>query len=405
MRVNFRLFSFYIFSLFIMYLAGVYFGNVLFVLFMFFLIFPVLSLISLIIWYAGVGISQRFSTLMPAKGDTLHYQLMIRNRGFLPIPSVKIHFVSVSRALDAGLQPFVIALEPGTARKRDFQIRCLYRGEYDIGVNALEVRDFFELFSLRKKTQPAKLTVYPRVIELDAVSTAAAIDTGNGRRASAGTLPDPTLFKQLREYRDGDSIRHIYWKKYASIGKPVLKEYELSKRAGTRIYFDTRKNRRTYINDLEQEDVSVEILVALVKHLLDGGVYTTVIAPGWESGSLSSDESTDFEDFYRATIELSFSSEISPAAVYHEDRRNGNLESQAVLLITHIIDPEVFALREHGREQELHFIVNGACYARNDLKEINDMLDSVAEYGATALCIRSGDTIREDLSERFAREI
>lgn len=402
MRVNIRLLSLYLFSLFIMYLAGVYFGKILFFLFMVFLIFPVLSFISLLIWYAGLDARQQFSTLIPVKGDMLIYRLMTVNRSFIPIPSVKVHFVSVSSALDAELPEFAISLEPGTARKKDFRIRCLYRGEYDIGVNSLEVKDFFQLFLLKKKIRPEKLTVFPRILELDPFSPVATAGAGVGRHASAGMLPDTTLFRQLREYRDGDSIRHIYWKKYASIGRPVLKEYERTRRAGTRIYFDTRKNTRPNLSDLEQEDVSVEILVALVKHLLDKGVHTTVIAAGWESGSVSSDEARDFGDFYRATVDLRFSSEISPVAAYQEDRRNGDLESQTVLFVTHIIDPEIFALREHGREHELHFIVNGACYGSKDQKEISDMLDSVIGYGAGGVCIRSGDTIREDLSERVA---
>ncbi len=405
MRVNVRLLALYLFSLFIMYLAGVYFGDVLFVLFIFFCFFPGLSLIVLIIWYIGLGSKQSFSTLMPVKGDMLDYRLMIFNKSFVPVPSVKVNFQSVSSALDAELPSFSIGVEPGAARRKIFRVRCLYRGEYEIGISSLEISDFFQLFSFRKKTKPTKLSVYPRIVELEPNSPIAAISSGNGNRVSAGMHSDPTLFKQLREYREGDSIRHIYWKKYASIGKPVLKEYEHTKRAGARIYFDTRKNQWNGINELEQEDVSVEILVSLVKHLLEKGVHTTVIASGWPEGSIASDEETAFEDFYRSTIDLKFGEEPSPAAAYFEDRRVGNLESQTVLFITHIIDPEIFTIREYAREHELHFLINSAGYPRKELSQINDILDSMKEYGAGGICIRGGDTIREDLGDRVAGKL
>ncbi len=387
-----------------MYLAGVYFGTALFVLFIFFCALPVFSIIILIIWYIGLDSSQSFSALVPVKGDMLQYRLMVFNRSFVPIPSVTVEFASVSPALDAELPSFSLSIEPGTGRTKDFSVRCLYRGKYELGVRALRTHDFLQLLALRKKTRTETLNVYPRIVELEPYSPIAQGAAGNGRHPSAGMQTDPTLFKQLREYREGDSIRHIYWKKYASIGRPVLKEYERTKRRGTRIYFDTRKNRAGGINELEQEDVSVEILVALTKHLLERNVHTTVIAPGWEGGCIESDEMKGFDDLYRATIELEFSESPSPAEAYFEDRRNGNLESQTVIFITHIIDPEIFALRDHSREHSFHFIVNGACYASKEVAEINAMLDSVKEYGAHGLCIRAADTIREDLGQSVTRE-
>jgi len=404
MRIHIRVLSLYIFSLLIMYLAGVYFGKILFLLFSFFCTLPVLSFIVLIIWYRGLELTQTFSTYVPVKGEVLIYTLMVINRSFIPLPTVQVVFTSVGSTLDAQLSSFSIGVEPGTGRKKSYKIRCLYRGTYKLGVRVLEIQDFLKLVTLKKKIRPENLSVFPRIIALDPFSQVASITTGNGKYTSAGMLQDPTLFRQLREYREGDSIRHIYWKKYASIGKPVLKEYDRTKRTGTRVYFDTRKNTRHGINVLEQEDVSVEILVALTHYLLDHNVYTTVVAPGWDSGSIVSDESKGFDDLYKATIELEFANTASPVAAYYEDRQSGNLESQTVIFITHIIDPEIFALRDHAREHELHFIINGAGYWSKDLMEIQTMLHSVSEYGADGLCIRSADTIREDLRQSVTRE-
>ena len=352
------------------------------------------------IWYAGLDFKQRFTTSVPVKGDTVGYELMIINKSILPIPSLKVTFETVSPSMDTELPPYTVSVEPGRAVKKIFQIHCPYRGEYTLGVKSLEIHDFFQIFSLRKKKQAEKLTVYPRVVELDDYSRAATLADGNSRNASLGILPDPTLFQQLKEYREGDSIRHIYWKKYASIGRPVLKEYEHTKMTGVRIYFDTRKNIWPGVNKLEQEDVSVEILVALVKYLLEKNIHTSVVAPGWESGGISTQDRDSFEDFYKATIDLKFSKGISPVAAYYEDRSSGNLESQTVLFITHVIDPEIFALRDHAREHELHFISNCVSYLQRDVKTIYGMIDSVRDFGAFGMCVSSGDTIREDLSDR-----
>jgi uncharacterized protein (DUF58 family) len=383
-----------------MYLAGAYFGTVLHLLFVFFCIFPVLSFTSLLISYIRLDLTQDFSTSMPVKGDTVAYEVMLFNRSFLPIPAVKAIFETVSPSMDTELPSYTVSVEAGTMSKKIFNIHCPYRGEYTLGVSSLEIYDFFQLFSLKKKKQPKKFVVYPRIVELDDYSWPANVADGNSRNASLGLLPDPTLFQQLKEYRDGDPIRHIYWKKYASIGRPVLKEYEHTKLTGVRIYFDTRKNSWPGVNELEQEDVSVEILLALVKYLLEKNIHTSVVAPGWESGAISTQNREIFESFYKATINLRFFAGISPVAAYYEDRSTGNLESQTVIFITHVIDPGVFALRDHARVHELHFIANCASYQQGDLETIHKMIDSVKDFGAHGLCVSGGDTIREELSDR-----
>ncbi len=405
MRVNFKLLSLYAFSLSIMYLAGLYFGDVLQMLFIFFCLYPVFSLFSLVIWYAGLDFEQSFSTLMPVKGEKINYRLMIFNRSFLPLPSVKMEFEHVSPSMNLDLPPYSASIGAGRGHDNTFEIQCPYRGEYTIGIKSLEVHDFFQLFSLKKNVRPEKFTVFPRVIELDTFSPVATTIEGDGKNASAGIMPDSTLFQQLREYREGDSIRHIYWKKYASTGRPILKEYERTKKSGVRIYFDTRKHQWRGVNELEQEDVSVETLVALVKYLLDRRIHTTVIAPGWKGGLFASQEPEYFEEFYRATLDLRFSPVASPVVVYHEDRSTGDLESQTVIFITHIIDPKIFAIRENAQEHELHFIMNSAGYMDRDLKEIEGIVESAREFGAEALCVRSEASIREDLSDRILENI
>ena len=402
MRVNFGLLALYAFCLVIMYLAGVYFGDILQLLFVFFCLYPVFSLISLVIWYAGLDFEQSFSTLMPVKGEKVGYRLMIFNRSFLPLPSVRMEFANVSPSMDLELPPYSASISAGRVHDRTFEIHCPYRGEYTIGVKSLEVHDFFRLFSIKKTVKPERFSVFPRIIVLDTFSPVATAIEGSGKNASAGIMPDPTLFQQLREYREGDSVRHIYWKKYASTGRPILKEYERTKKSGVRIYFDTRRHRWRGVNPLEQEDVSVETLVALVRYLLENRVHTSIIAPGWKGGMFASQDPEFFDEFYRATLDLKFSDNPSPATAYHEDRSTGDLESQTVIFITHIIDAEIFAIRENAQEHELHFIMNSSGYMERDQKDIAGIVGAVREFGAEALCVRSEESIREDLGDRVA---
>ena len=65
---------------------------------------------------------------------------------------------------------------------------------------------------------------------------------------------------------------------------------------------------------LETEDVSVDILVALVKYYLDHEVPLTVRAPGRTVYSFQDADPSGFRRFYLSTMELLFQPTISPAA-------------------------------------------------------------------------------------------
>lgn len=47
-----------------------------------------------------------------------------------------------------------------------------------------------------------------------------------GGVALAGRVGDAEEFVSLRDYRPGDGLRHIHWKSWARVGKPVVKEYQ-----------------------------------------------------------------------------------------------------------------------------------------------------------------------------------
>ena len=397
MRINIRLFGLYAFSLVIMYLAAAYFGDFLQILFIFFCIYPVLSFFSLLVWFIGIDCEQSFDTNHPVKGQEVDFRLRLINRSFLPIPALHVRFKTVSPSMQTQLRDFSNSIHANNSVNRAFRIKCPYRGEYTVGVRELSVSDFFQLFSLRKRIKPDTFTVYPRVLSLQKFAPIVSDVDGTGRYASSGIMPDPTLFQQLREYRDGDSIRHIYWKKYANTGKPYLKEFEKSRKAGVRIYFDLRRRSRHGIDPLEQEDVSVETLVALVKFFLERRVHTTVIAPGWKHRQFEGYDISSFEGFYRSTASMHFSSTPSPVPLFVSDKATGQMESQAALFVTHLFDPEILSLRADSPDEQSVLIMNTSCYSEKDRIEIDGTLLRARDQGALIIPIESANSIADDL--------
>lgn len=399
MRINVRLLSLYLFSLGIVYLAGVYFGSFLYVMFIFYALLPGFSLVFLIYSYISIDIEQLFSTVHPVKGEKVEYTLVLKNNAIIPITNLDVSYENIAPFDEKVFENHSAYLPANSIKEKETNIRCPYRGEYEVGVKELVVHDFLHFFSIRKRVKPAKFSVYPRILVIDSFAPVATEIEGTGTHISKGVLPDLTLFHELREYRDGDSIRHIYWKKYASTGKPFLKEYEKTKKTGVRIYLDIRRHQWRGVNALEQEDVSVEILVALVKFFLDHSIHTSVLASGRIPYVFSGSDHRDFEDFYKSTVRILFERGISPIEVLQADGNSGLLESQTAIIISHIPDSDIISLGSNVREGHVILVMNASCYLESDVHEIIHKVGAARHQGNEIIVVARDDSIIKDLGE------
>jgi hypothetical protein len=397
-RVNIRALTLYAFSVFIMYLAGVYFGTFLFSLFLMFLVLPVLSFVSFLVWLTGISCSQDLSRAAPVKGDEVELRIAVRNRSVLPISHLRVHFAAVSEALRAELEDFEVFLSARRSHRAVYRIACPYRGTYRLGVRGVTVTDHLGFFSVRRRIEPINITVYPRVLKIPRFAPVSKDVEGSGRYSSAGLLPDPTLFHQLKEYRDGDSMKHIYWKKYASTGKPYLKEYDYTKRAGVRIYFDTRPSRRWDVNRLAQEDASVEALVAIVRYLLVHRVHTTVLGGTYPSLIFTGEHFGAFSRFYRAAARILFTRGLSPIKHFQADRFAGEVESQTCIFVTHNVDPEITHVAEGSGAFDTILVLNRVGISNRRTDRFDALTIEARRSGRRVVQLRSTDSIYEDLT-------
>lgn len=397
MRINIRLISIYLFSLVILYLAGVYLGSILYVIFIFYALLPVFSVTFLVYSYLSVDFQQIFSTVHPVKGEKVEYTLVLKNTALIPLVNLDVLFENVSPFGENIFEDFTTYIPANSVKERNNDIVCPYRGEYSLGVKELIIHDFLNFFALRKRINPVKFSVYPRILQIDGFAPVATEIEGTGKHVSKGVMPDLTLFQELREYRDGDSIRHIYWKKYASTGRPYLKEYEKTKKTGVRIYFDARKREWRGVNALEQEDVSVEILVALVKFFLDRSIHTTIMATGANPYVFKGADYRDFQDFYKSTPKIHFTEGLSPIGILQADNNTGLLESQTAVIISHVPDADIFSTGSTIREGHVILVMNASCFIERDTKEIKHKVALARGHGNEIITVTGSDELIREL--------
>jgi hypothetical protein len=73
---------------------------------------------------------------------------------------------------------------------------------------------------------PASVLILPKRYALPPVALPGALKYQRGGVAMASNVGQSDEFVALREYRRGDPMRHIHWRSWAKVGKPIVKEFE-----------------------------------------------------------------------------------------------------------------------------------------------------------------------------------
>ncbi len=156
-------------------------------------------------------------------GDLLREEFTLQNRSRLPVLWAEFHDASDL----PGYQPgSVVAAAVGGDYRWAKEVECSQRGVFRLGPHRLRLGDPFGLFEAEIVYDRAEtLLIYPRVVQLPQVELprGAAGGVAARRRPLLGVLPAASV----REYSQGDSMRHVHWPTTAHRAHLMVKELEL----------------------------------------------------------------------------------------------------------------------------------------------------------------------------------
>jgi uncharacterized protein (DUF58 family) len=147
-------------------------------------------------------------------------------------------------ALDAipGLQPaevFVPVIAPGREVAASYLTAAVRRGIHHVRTTTARSAGLTGLFvAHRDISAPGDVTVYPRYWKISRFPPAAwtpAVQPSGAARRRGGME-----FYGLRDYRSGDSVRHVHWRSSARRGTLMVREFEEEMPGVVTLLMDTR---------------------------------------------------------------------------------------------------------------------------------------------------------------------
>lgn len=156
------------------------------------------------------------------------------------------------------------------------------RGNHEAEPTSVWLQDTFGICrSIRVRVAPAKLTVLPRLREVE--KTPASLDRGDGPRAprSATVLPTEGAFR-LREYEQGDDVRRIHWMRSLAARELIVRlpDEVPPDRPNVRLVLDTffpEAALLTCESHVALLDSMVEVWLAVGRSLSESGSRVTLV--------------------------------------------------------------------------------------------------------------------------------
>ena len=149
-----------------------------------------------------------------------------RNVGKRTAADLRMQFFLPRKLASPKEVPYLAELPPG--QSHDFYQTALptRRGAYKLDHLLQENCYPFGLWRDSKR-HPFEQTVlvYPRYKPLRELDIPVSRNYQPGGLALTSYLGDSTEFLSTREFRSGDPLRHIHWRSWARLGKPIVKEY------------------------------------------------------------------------------------------------------------------------------------------------------------------------------------
>ena len=144
---------------------------------------------------------------------------------------------------------------PIVERRRDVGVDVAFlfrrRGLAQLKSIDLYTRYPFGFFLKKRRVKiSGDVVVYPRL--LDAEGTRERFRAVEGEQHSSSRPGPGSDVHSFREYTRGDSLRHVAWKKLASLGRWIIKQTELEAGRAVHVVVDPFKPRAASDDDFEQ---------------------------------------------------------------------------------------------------------------------------------------------------------
>lgn len=220
---------------------------------------------------------QNASDLELHVGDSVSIELELKNAARFPALQVRgLEICPLAPSADRTQNFFADAIPPRNTLALNYETTCARRGWFEFPPVQISTRAPFGFFSAhRESLAPTGVLVFPEYRELEQLTLFERMPTAEAARPRLGSGGE---FVGVREYRPGDSRRHIHWRSTARAGRLVVKEFAEETQPGLTIALDLRASSVIGSDDATSLELAIKIAATLARYAQRHGLPVTLAA-------------------------------------------------------------------------------------------------------------------------------
>jgi len=240
--------------------------------FVFYIVYLTVGIYLWSIWYTpralrSLTVKRSYSS-HAYLGESTNITLTIENRSRLPIPWLQLD-ESVPVQLQAGRKVSrAFRLSGKSSKTFTYEVRSMRRGYYQLGPALVTIGDLFGFKESRLRITADYLTVYPKIIPISRFGTRAKLPFGTVR-CQQRLFQDPSRPVGVREFRHGDSIKHLNWKASAHTGSLLVKAYQPSMLLESMIFLNLNASDYSSRMRIDGPEWAIVVAASLAAYLVD----------------------------------------------------------------------------------------------------------------------------------------
>lgn len=178
-------------------------------------------------------------TAVAEQGEACQVRLTVKNDGHMPVGRIRLEILGEFQNLTVTREKFTGACAQGETILQ-IPVSTEHCGILLSQAARVTVYDYLSLFRKKKKTDLSwKTLIFPGEYSLNLRFSDGGGDEG-GEALEVSPLPAEGGYelRQIREYREGDPIRHIHWNQTAKTDTLWIREYQEEARPKVRLLLE-----------------------------------------------------------------------------------------------------------------------------------------------------------------------
>jgi len=218
-----------------------------------------------------------------------------------------------------------------------FQVN--YRGEYEMGIKAIQLMDLTGLFKLnRKLNMNINMIAMPRIADMTNFPIMSNLLTQAQSRYDIRD-EDYATISDIRPYMPTDSIKRVHWKLTAKRNEWLVKNFQSNALHQVTMILDSKRADVSYKEQIVTEDRMIEISLGLADFCLRRGMPVEYAAG--EGHMVVGKSPSDFETIYQTASFLHFEENptLSPYAILSQCLNDATGYVNAIILTSRLDTP------------------------------------------------------------------